>query len=88
MMKRNEKLRDALHRAARFACAVLLLVSLLLPEYAPMVQTAEAVTQADIDKLNVFSLGVIDLSDPKIVSGEPFVRPLNLAENLTNIQKF
>lgn len=42
-------------------------------------------SEADIDKLNVFSLGVIDLSDPKIVSGEPFVRPLNLAENLTNI---
>ena len=51
MMKRNAKLRDTLRRAARLMCVVLLLVSLLLPEYAPMVQTVEAVTQADIDKL-------------------------------------
>ena len=42
-------------------------------------------SQADIDGLNVLSIGVIDLSDPRIVSGEPFTRPLNLSENLTNI---
>lgn len=42
-------------------------------------------SEADIDKLNVWSIGIIDLSDPKIISGQPFVRPLNLAENMTNI---
>lgn len=42
-------------------------------------------SQADIDKLNVLSIGVIDLTDPKIVSGQPFTRVLNLSENLTNI---
>ena len=38
-------------RAARVLCAVLMLFSLLLPEWAPMVPVAQAVTQKDIDKL-------------------------------------
>lgn len=51
MIKMSVKTKRRLSRAARLLCAVLLLASLLLPEYAPMVNTAEAVTQSDIDKL-------------------------------------
>lgn len=42
-------------------------------------------SQTDIDALQSISLGVIDLSDPKIVSGQPFVVQLNLPASLTNI---
>ena len=38
-------------RIAGFVCAMLMLVSLLIPEYTPLVPTAQAVTQAEIDKL-------------------------------------
>ena len=42
-------------------------------------------SQVDIDALQNISLGTIDLSDPKIVSGQPFVVPLNIPASLTNI---
>ena len=38
-------------RIAGFVCAMLMLVSLLVPEQTPMVPTAQAVTQSEIDKL-------------------------------------
>lgn len=51
MKKLSADNRRKISRAARILCAVLMLASLLLPEYAPMVNTAGAVTQQDIDKL-------------------------------------
>lgn len=38
-------------RAARLACAMLMLISLVVPERAPMADTAQAVTQQEIDNL-------------------------------------
>ena len=44
-------MKKKLNRAVRLLCAVLMLVSLTLPEYTPVVSTAQAVTQQEIDKL-------------------------------------
>lgn len=51
MKTMSMKTKKTLSRAARLLCAVLMLCSLLLPEFAPMVDVAQAVTQKDIDKL-------------------------------------
>lgn len=44
-------MKQKLNRAARLICALLMLVSLLVPEQTPMVEHARAVTQKDIDNL-------------------------------------
>lgn len=46
-MKANKKSE----RIARIVCAILMLISLLVPERSPMLPSAQAVTQAEIDKL-------------------------------------
>lgn len=42
-------------------------------------------SEAEIDALQSVSLGLIDLSNPQIQNGVPFVRALNLSGSLTNI---
>ncbi len=44
-------MKKKLSRALRLLCAVLMLISITVPEYAPVVSTAQAVTQKEIDKL-------------------------------------
>ncbi len=44
-------MKRKLNRIARLACALLMLVSLLVPEQTPIVGQAQAVTQKDIDNL-------------------------------------
>lgn len=44
-------MKQKLNRMARLGCALLMLVSLLVPEQTPMVDHARAVTQQDIDNL-------------------------------------
>lgn len=51
MKKRMSRIGKNFSCTARLFCAVLLLCSLLLPEFTPIVARANAVTQSDIDKL-------------------------------------
>ncbi len=44
-------MKKKLSRVLRLLCAVLMLISITVPEYAPVVTTAQAVTQKEIDKL-------------------------------------
>ena len=51
MMKQNSKIKKMLHRAARLMCIALMLAAMLAPDCGIMMQSAQAVTQKDIDNL-------------------------------------